>query len=220
MLSSAPPCCRDSGGERAGLGRAKLAQANAGDAFLEKCGQCIPLSRWGIHKQPLSFQPDKRKKGGVQLRGQRAAGQEELQGAVRLPLQVRWVASPSSTSPCGVRMHSRAGAAALSVTAQPSPVGSPPFCCRRDLVSVKQTYQYPDTQPGDEDAFSREPFVVWFQSPKTGEMLSATRRPSIALPTLQQPGPHGCACAGSRAGAGASSTARPTSSAQSQLFLL
>uniref|UniRef100_A0A8B9VBW4 Deoxyribonuclease n=1 Tax=Anas zonorhyncha TaxID=75864 RepID=A0A8B9VBW4_9AVES len=49
--------------------------------------------------------------------------------------------------------------------------GGPPaallFHCRQNLVSVKQTYQYPDTQPGDEDAFSREPFVVWFQSPKT-----------------------------------------------------
>lgn len=125
---------------------------------------------------------------------------------------------PSSTSPCGVTMHSRAGAAALGVTAQPSPVGSPPFCCRRNLVSVKQTYQYPDTQPGDEDAFSREPFIVWFQSPKTSEMLSAMRRPSIALPTLQQPGLHGCACAGSRAGAGSNSTARPTSSARPQLM--
>ncbi|OXB52397.1 hypothetical protein ASZ78_000318 [Callipepla squamata] len=41
------------------------------------------------------------------------------------------------------------------------------FLYRRNLVSVKQTYQYPDTQPGDEDAFSREPFVVWFQSPNT-----------------------------------------------------
>uniref|UniRef100_A0A669P0K7 Deoxyribonuclease 1 like 3 n=1 Tax=Phasianus colchicus TaxID=9054 RepID=A0A669P0K7_PHACC len=41
------------------------------------------------------------------------------------------------------------------------------FLYRRNLVSVKQTYQYPDTQPGDEDAFSREPFIVWFQSPKT-----------------------------------------------------
>lgn len=36
---------------------------------------------------------------------------------------------------------------------------------------MKQTYQYPDTQPGDEDAFSREPFIIWFQSPKTGEMF-------------------------------------------------
>lgn len=48
----------------------------------------------------------------------------------------------------------------------------PPSCflyCRQHLVSVKQTYQYPDTQPGDEDVFSREPFVVWFHSPKTGE---------------------------------------------------
>ncbi|NXO00222.1 DNSL3 Deoxyribonuclease, partial [Rhinopomastus cyanomelas] len=41
------------------------------------------------------------------------------------------------------------------------------FVYRQPLVSVKQTYQYPDTQPGNEDAFSREPFSVWFQSPKT-----------------------------------------------------
>ncbi|KAM6256817.1 deoxyribonuclease gamma [Porphyrio hochstetteri] len=41
------------------------------------------------------------------------------------------------------------------------------FIYRQRLVSVKQTYQYPDTQPGDEDAFSREPFVIWFQSAKT-----------------------------------------------------
>ncbi|NWI63609.1 DNSL3 Deoxyribonuclease, partial [Todus mexicanus] len=45
------------------------------------------------------------------------------------------------------------------------------FIYRQHLVSVKQTYQYPDTQPGDEDAFSREPFAVWFHSPKTGEMF-------------------------------------------------
>ncbi|NXY20559.1 DNSL3 Deoxyribonuclease, partial [Atrichornis clamosus] len=41
------------------------------------------------------------------------------------------------------------------------------FIYRQHLVSVKETYQYPDTQPGDEDAFSREPFTIWFQSPKT-----------------------------------------------------
>ncbi|XP_074861946.1 deoxyribonuclease gamma isoform X2 [Carettochelys insculpta] len=41
------------------------------------------------------------------------------------------------------------------------------FIYRSNLVSVKQTYQYPDIQPGDIDAFSREPFVVWFHSPKT-----------------------------------------------------
>ncbi|NXA41931.1 DNSL3 Deoxyribonuclease, partial [Eudromia elegans] len=39
------------------------------------------------------------------------------------------------------------------------------FLYRQNLVSVKQVYQYPDLQPGDEDAFSREPFVVWFLSP-------------------------------------------------------
>ncbi|XP_067159825.1 deoxyribonuclease gamma-like [Apteryx mantelli] len=41
------------------------------------------------------------------------------------------------------------------------------FIYRQNVVSVKQTYQYPDLQPGDEDAFSREPFVVCFLSPKT-----------------------------------------------------
>ncbi|XP_014023882.1 deoxyribonuclease gamma [Salmo salar] len=41
------------------------------------------------------------------------------------------------------------------------------FIYRQRLVSVKEVYQYPDTQLGDEDAFSREPFIVWFSSPKT-----------------------------------------------------
>ncbi|XP_041873371.1 deoxyribonuclease gamma [Corvus kubaryi] len=41
------------------------------------------------------------------------------------------------------------------------------FIYRQNQVSVKQTYQYPDTQPGDEDVFSREPFAIWWQSPKT-----------------------------------------------------
>ncbi|XP_004616535.1 deoxyribonuclease gamma isoform X2 [Sorex araneus] len=35
------------------------------------------------------------------------------------------------------------------------------------LVTVKKTYTYHDKQVGDEDVFSREPFVVWFQSPHT-----------------------------------------------------
>ncbi|XP_074140376.1 deoxyribonuclease gamma-like isoform X2 [Sminthopsis crassicaudata] len=35
------------------------------------------------------------------------------------------------------------------------------------VVSVKKSYHYHDTQEGDEDVFSREPFVVWFYSPKT-----------------------------------------------------
>nr|XP_056708823.1 deoxyribonuclease gamma [Euleptes europaea] len=41
------------------------------------------------------------------------------------------------------------------------------FFYRSKMVTVKRTYQYPDLQPGDEDALSREPFVVWFNSPKT-----------------------------------------------------
>uniref|UniRef100_A0A8D2B7Z4 Deoxyribonuclease n=1 Tax=Sciurus vulgaris TaxID=55149 RepID=A0A8D2B7Z4_SCIVU len=35
------------------------------------------------------------------------------------------------------------------------------------LVSVKENYLYHDYQDGDTDVFSREPFVVWFQSPHT-----------------------------------------------------
>ncbi|KAM4651767.1 deoxyribonuclease gamma [Discoglossus pictus] len=38
------------------------------------------------------------------------------------------------------------------------------FIYRKDLVSIKHTYQYPDLQPGDIDVFSREPFVVWFKA--------------------------------------------------------
>ncbi|KAJ8404128.1 hypothetical protein AAFF_G00344780 [Aldrovandia affinis] len=41
------------------------------------------------------------------------------------------------------------------------------FIYRRRLVSVKAVYQYLDAQIGDEDVFSREPFVVWFSSPRT-----------------------------------------------------
>ncbi|XP_075039579.1 deoxyribonuclease-1-like [Mixophyes fleayi] len=36
-----------------------------------------------------------------------------------------------------------------------------------DLVTVKDQYQYMDMQPGDEDSFAREPFIVRFQSKKT-----------------------------------------------------
>ncbi|MGH0188238.1 UNVERIFIED_CONTAM: hypothetical protein FKN15_028553 [Acipenser sinensis] len=45
------------------------------------------------------------------------------------------------------------------------------FIYRQKLVSVKALYQYPDQQRGDEDVFSREPFVVWFKSPKTGTVF-------------------------------------------------
>ncbi|XP_069499878.1 deoxyribonuclease gamma isoform X2 [Ambystoma mexicanum] len=41
------------------------------------------------------------------------------------------------------------------------------FLYKHKMVSVKEVYQYLDHQAGDEDAFSREPFVVWFQAPKT-----------------------------------------------------
>ncbi|XP_012860050.1 deoxyribonuclease gamma [Echinops telfairi] len=41
------------------------------------------------------------------------------------------------------------------------------FLYKEKLVSVKRSYLYRDDQDGDEDVFSREPFVVWFQSPHT-----------------------------------------------------
>ncbi|XP_043825764.1 deoxyribonuclease gamma [Dromiciops gliroides] len=41
------------------------------------------------------------------------------------------------------------------------------FLYRESVVSVKKSYHYHDTQNGDEDVFSREPFVVWFYSPQT-----------------------------------------------------
>ncbi|XP_069824905.1 deoxyribonuclease gamma [Dendropsophus ebraccatus] len=41
------------------------------------------------------------------------------------------------------------------------------FIYRKQLVTVKDVYQYLDHQDGDVDAFSREPFVVWFQTYKS-----------------------------------------------------
>ncbi|XP_069592759.1 deoxyribonuclease gamma [Ranitomeya imitator] len=40
------------------------------------------------------------------------------------------------------------------------------FIYRKHLVMVKDFYQYHDHQIGDIDAFSREPFVVWFKTYK------------------------------------------------------
>ncbi|XP_068611079.1 deoxyribonuclease-1-like isoform X2 [Brachionichthys hirsutus] len=41
------------------------------------------------------------------------------------------------------------------------------FTYRTDKVTATAQYQYPDTLPGDVDAFSREPFVVRFKAPET-----------------------------------------------------
>lgn len=41
------------------------------------------------------------------------------------------------------------------------------FLYKEKLVSVKKSYLYHDYQAEDADVFSREPFVVWFQSPYT-----------------------------------------------------
>lgn len=81
-------------------------------------------------------------------------------------------ARPSVAGPQHITLPSCSMGTGCTSSEPRAPPGALLFHCRQNLVSVKQTYQYPDTQPGDEDAFSREPFVVWFQSPKTGGMLS------------------------------------------------
>nr|XP_045017669.1 deoxyribonuclease-1-like 2 isoform X1 [Jaculus jaculus] len=55
------------------------------------------------------------------------------------------------------------------------------FVYRKDTVSVVDTYQYPDP----EDAFSREPFVVKFSAPSSGECLP----PSLLGPPPCRPHP-------------------------------
>lgn len=45
-----------------------------------------------------------------------------------------------------------------------------PLSYRKSTAKLIKQYQYPDTQKGDVDAFSREPFVVHFQAPKTGQI--------------------------------------------------
>lgn len=48
---------------------------------------------------------------------------------------------------------------------------------------VMAQYQYPDNKPGDVDAFSREPFVVHFSAPTTGQspMLPCDRMETLVL---------------------------------------
>ncbi|XP_051873992.1 deoxyribonuclease gamma-like [Pristis pectinata] len=41
------------------------------------------------------------------------------------------------------------------------------FIYRSKLLSVKRSYQYPNSLPDNEDVFAREPFVVWFSSRHT-----------------------------------------------------
>lgn len=41
------------------------------------------------------------------------------------------------------------------------------FVYRKSTAKLKNQYQYPDAQKGDVDAFSREPFIVHFEAPKT-----------------------------------------------------
>ncbi|XP_006763960.2 PREDICTED: deoxyribonuclease-1-like 2 isoform X2 [Myotis davidii] len=59
------------------------------------------------------------------------------------------------------------------------------FVYRKDAVSVVDTYQYPDP----EDTFSREPFVVKFSAPNSGEAPPLLQAPPLpqAPPTRHPP---------------------------------
>ncbi|XP_037363670.1 LOW QUALITY PROTEIN: deoxyribonuclease-1-like 2 [Talpa occidentalis] len=59
------------------------------------------------------------------------------------------------------------------------------FVYRKDAVSVADTYQYPDP----EDAFSREPFVVKFSAPGSGEAPPGPPRPAPRTPPAPLPPP-------------------------------
>ncbi|KAL0977941.1 hypothetical protein UPYG_G00163580 [Umbra pygmaea] len=39
---------------------------------------------------------------------------------------------------------------------------------KEDMVELVDSWQYEDKQPGDEDAFAREPFILRFKCLKTG----------------------------------------------------
>ncbi|XP_043933956.1 deoxyribonuclease gamma-like isoform X2 [Protopterus annectens] len=56
------------------------------------------------------------------------------------------------------------------------------FVYRDDVVEVKECYQYPDEQPGDVDAFSREPFIVRFK-PKSKDIKDIVMIPVHTTPT-------------------------------------
>ncbi|KAI4879619.1 hypothetical protein NFI96_025040 [Prochilodus magdalenae] len=55
------------------------------------------------------------------------------------------------------------------------------FIYRQRSVSVKSVYQYPDMQTEDVDAFAREPYIVWFSSPKAGRTFQSIRNTPLLL---------------------------------------
>lgn len=48
-------------------------------------------------------------------------------------------------------------------------------------MTVTGQYQYPDDKPGDVDAFAREPFVVRFKAPKTGQFSDAVKDDEMVM---------------------------------------
>ena len=136
---------------------------------INRCGGQGPSSRppAGISPRrgaltlsgPLSPQ---RVRARVQLCEQRAPGPGPVQGDVPVRVQVRG----------GPQGGARGAAGGGLSGSSPSP--------RKDAVSVVDTYLYPDP----EDVFSREPFVVKFSAPGTGERAPPLpfRRPAPPLP--------------------------------------
>lgn len=67
-----------------------------------------------------------------------------------------------------------------------------PSTPRKDTVSVVDTYQYLDP----EDAFSREPFVVKFSAPGSGEALPVPQAPPVLQAPSQPLTSTSCSCRG------------------------
>lgn len=57
-------------------------------------------------------------------------------------------------------------------------------------MTVTGQYQYPDDHPGDEDAFAREPFIVRFKAPKTGELTDLKKYDLRSEKHLEVPPKH------------------------------
>ncbi|TKS76961.1 Deoxyribonuclease gamma [Collichthys lucidus] len=55
------------------------------------------------------------------------------------------------------------------------------FVYRTDAATVTGQYQYPDDKPGDVDAFAREPFVVRFKAPRTGQFSDAVKDDEMVM---------------------------------------
>lgn len=62
---------------------------------------------------------------------------------------------------------------------------------RTDKATLTAQYQTPDDRPGDVDAFAREPFVVRFRAPKTGEVSGSSWTMRTGVTSAPPPQPSG-----------------------------